>query len=1094
MTINIGSSQDTLYWDNGGGDYLWTNPLNWDTDALPTVTSYVHVGIPTLGIIIPTGSNITIQRLRTVWPSLTIEAGATLTINGSVSHGFDPDASVFNYGVINIKNTVLNGLNLSLYNGGSTEQIFHNYGELYIDEGIGKHGIEQFDTSKLINHSSGYIEINDYTENGIECGDLYNSGRIKILGENGNPGIHLNLAACNIVNEDCGKVVLQSQIELVTGTITNNGFFRQEYDGINIMPIHYLINNGFLEDVLNSYQSTDVNNLSFSTKPIAAQVYQGSLQSIFKIGNDSTSHTMSSVYKEHNLTTLAGPYNNTSHNWQPNSAAVGESVFYVAVTDVSNACIDTIKFILDLPVEAMNYWVGNSGLWNVATNWSTGQVPQTGESAAIFKKNITVTNPIGNTANVGSLISHSNILNKPGASMIFRNGLLNDGLFMNLCTLTNNGTLDVLNYNTGLRFNDANVINNNLMTIKSCDYGLYFFEYDPYVFNNHGDIDINDCIRGMYVKNIINEAGGEINILCQSNNIYGVNSSGMENYGDINIVGSGVGDGFQGEADNFASGIITADNFIDAIDYEGNNYGQLIAKNSTYGIHLMVYPFINKASGSMTIDDCFTGILVNDPGLINEAGGEIAINHCDYGFTVNNSFGFGTPSNKFYNYGNVDITNSTVAGLKLYDEFNNYNTGHLTINASLDYGVHLQSGKLLNDGGDIIVKNTTGIGIYAEGSTFDNKTGGTLLLDNIGGDGISLKDFMDPPYTYYSTFDNDGEVNITENVTGNSFTATINTNIYNASCRGVLNVSGAIDHPGLFNNYGLLHQKKTATHSLSSSFNNYGILIDTFNTFASEPITDLGYTFKNIAGQYKEGDTVLDPLNDNSATYFVTINTTWFKDPALTIPTGDYDDINKTFVPNSSAIGDSIFYFVADWSCLTDTLSIEFDNPISEPCGTNIWIGGTSIWNNINNWSLARLPTSCDVVQMVNLTDSILINSSFNADIKQLSVTGSLLINPNANLTINGSPSYGVLNNGKVQNKGTLTILNSNNSGVRNLASSVFINDGTLSIQNSGSNGIRQEAATFTNFGIIELLNNTFNGLLLENGAVFIDKGSTTVE
>ena len=122
-----------ITWDGGGDGSSFSDPLNWDTDTVPTPG-------PDDGIIIVSGAvvhldiDITLEgdaHITNNGGTLEIDAGKTLTISNSVMHGTGVNnlGIMINHGTIAIGN--INGLNWGIGNFGPLD----NYGEITIEHG-----------------------------------------------------------------------------------------------------------------------------------------------------------------------------------------------------------------------------------------------------------------------------------------------------------------------------------------------------------------------------------------------------------------------------------------------------------------------------------------------------------------------------------------------------------------------------------------------------------------------------------------------------------------------------------------------------------------------------------------------------------------------------------------------------------------------------------------------------------------------------------------------------------------------------------------------------------------------------------------------
>jgi len=94
----------TFGWDGGAGDGLWTSPLNWDTNLLPTATDEAAIGAFDVNV---NGSATALNLSLDAAGSLTISAGGSLALaSSSILNG---TLNIVDGNLINGGNTVLNG-------------------------------------------------------------------------------------------------------------------------------------------------------------------------------------------------------------------------------------------------------------------------------------------------------------------------------------------------------------------------------------------------------------------------------------------------------------------------------------------------------------------------------------------------------------------------------------------------------------------------------------------------------------------------------------------------------------------------------------------------------------------------------------------------------------------------------------------------------------------------------------------------------------------------------------------------------------------------------------------------------------------------
>ena len=181
------------------------------------------------------------------------------------------------------------------------------------------------------------------------------------------------------------------------------------------------------------------------------------------------------------------------------------------------------------------------------------------------------------------------------------------------------------------------------------------------------------------------------------------------------------------------------------------------------------------------------------------------------------------------------------------------------------------------------------------------------------------------------------------------------------------------------------------------------------------------------------------------------------------------------FSPTSSSINDGTLTNNSILILLQPTLTgsgtfIDNGTLIDSPT-TYVWTGcaGNTDWNNSSNWSTFGVPNSTIDVELLDLspaTNYPIINNSGNVA-KSITIHSgaSLDIQSSGELTIDGSTTTGLDNQGMVSNSGILTIQNTTGSSITNTGT--FTNQGNCSkliIDNS----IMNTSGTLTNQGLLK--------------------------
>jgi hypothetical protein len=176
---------------------------------------------------------------------------------------------------------------------------------------------------------------------------------------------------------------------------------------------------------------------------------------------------------------------------------------------IDNNCNGLID---DVTTPQVNNWIGGSGNWNVATNWSTGTIPARCTDVIInAASGITVTIPSGYAANARSLSLSAgrNLVIQSTASITIKHGnnIINNG------AITNAGTINI-----------ENILNNGL-------YGLHNYG----TFTNQTGGALNVLSSG--TRSIQNQSGAIINnsgLITINGNAFNAVSNGIYNEGTFN--------------------------------------------------------------------------------------------------------------------------------------------------------------------------------------------------------------------------------------------------------------------------------------------------------------------------------------------------------------------------------------------------------------------------------------------------------------------------------------------------------------------------------------------------------------------------------
>jgi hypothetical protein len=228
LTFFTLSKAATVTWDGGASTSNWTDPLNWSTNSLPTAADEAYISGATVTL---TGSTL-VQRVYTTGSAtITINAGAVLTISGSTTgvDAFQIQNSVnfTNNGTINITSVSGN----SGADGLLSKGMFTNNGTININ-GIAQHGL-YLQGGTFTNAATGSISITNVgqattsgdgiyaDDNGGIASTLVNNGTITVSMTTGDDGIYINDTS----------VVVNNSIITLSGTLNSDNGIRIDDKG-----------------------------------------------------------------------------------------------------------------------------------------------------------------------------------------------------------------------------------------------------------------------------------------------------------------------------------------------------------------------------------------------------------------------------------------------------------------------------------------------------------------------------------------------------------------------------------------------------------------------------------------------------------------------------------------------------------------------------------------------------------------------------------------------------------------------------------------------------------------------------------------------
>jgi len=395
-------------------------------------------------------------------------------------------------------------------------------------------------------------------------------------------------------------------------------------------------------------------------------------------------------------------------------------------------------------------------------------------------------------------------------------------------------------------------------------------------------------------------------------------------------------------------------------------------------------------------------------------------------------------SGTFTNQGSIHVGDLSEGGYGIYNTAVFMNNGSAQINVERsvrgisNYGtftnqavIHL--GSAANDG-------AYGIENAGFSSVFNNNTGGVITIDF----------YYSGIYVFSNELNNSGTVTINQLGGVAAILHEQGLGDFNNNTGGVFKCSGSINASVFNNNGGTLapgYSPGRMTFLASENFSNSNMEIE----IDGAGMAGVNYDQVLVLGAATLGGTLE-----------LSINYTPVNGHEMTIISAG--SITGTF---STVTG-----LPSNWtiSYLPDRVVIAY--------GANYWNGNTSTnWNTAGNWSLGTVPGINDNVIIPNTTNDPVINIA-GAVAKSVWVqSGGLLTVANTGtLTINGSSTQGIRNEGTVQNNGTINIGNTSTTGTFGIVNeSDFHNNasGQINIDRCAIAGIFANSGSFNNAGTI---------------------------
>jgi hypothetical protein len=557
--------------------------------------------------------------------------------------------------------------------------------------------------------------------------------------------------------------------------------------------------------------------------------------------------------------------------------------------------------------------------WNTAANWTPAAVPVAGDSVWILvlpgkfqptifsgtmakAKNLFVSYQDNLTINAGAELELASTLNVT-ALAIGEQGVV-----------TNNGTLKIKSGFHGIDINGS-LINNGTLVIGQPGSSPY----------STGEEGIRVLGGG---RHLTNNSTGTITIYRPANNGILLNAAGanLANYGTIHIRETGLnpdplvaatGDGIDARGGTFVNETTgevyitrTSANGLNCRNSSGSmtNKGQVTIHNVGLtgenelkeGIWVDLATFTNTATGIIWIDTTGNNGISNQ-GFFNNSG-EISIRKASIGLV--NLFPFNNQAGAILKINNVSgsgVFSGGFGGLVT-------NFGTITIDTTAENGVITLGFGGVDNRSILNIGNVGNIGKHGilNGAGFANQGSGILTINRTADSGVknaaSIEEIT-PNFINAGLFTIGGAGDV------NSATPGIE-NLSEAKFRnlvcGNLTTYQAIVSTDSFVNEAFLFMRSTLPNTISGTFINQGVIHDPNDGFNGQPVANVDFIISPAAGECVIADALQKGTGAN-----VTIAGTWYKDQALTMTAGTYNQAANTFTVTNLSEGMHTLYFRA---------------------------------------------------------------------------------------------------------------------------------------------------------------------------------------
>jgi len=498
----------------GGSDSDWNNPFNWDLFQVPMASDTV--------IISSTGSSVVFSGTSTVTrvyvtsnSQLTIEAGATLTIDGaSTDDALETGSTgtIINNGNIIITNATGNDID-GLYNKGT----FTNGGSISIN-GAGEHGLR---TSGGTFTNNGSISITNVGQADSNADNIYldddsstgpstlaNNGTITIVMTSGDHGIY----AKDFSKFDNSSTVIISSTGGDDGiAMETNGIFNNLSSGI--VNINSSNDEGVVVRKGGVFNNNSGSTLNITGVPSQYILVDNDGGTAGTFNNSGAINISGSGGDDGILVDDASTFNNNSFGIVSISGIPNQGV----VLKLSGIFNNNAGSLLDInSTGSDNIWLDATSAFN-----NMGAIDLDGSS------------------NLGLYVTDASVLTNSGTIEI--DGSTNYSMQVDANqqggSVLNDGTITITGgVNDGLRMQEGASFTNNgsLILVSTGDEGIQIDDATPTsTFNNNGTVEITGAVdHGMELFGTFNNFSGATYIAndCGDDGLRMRNSGVFNNY------------------------------------------------------------------------------------------------------------------------------------------------------------------------------------------------------------------------------------------------------------------------------------------------------------------------------------------------------------------------------------------------------------------------------------------------------------------------------------------------------------------------------------------------------------------------------------